>query len=255
MNSNCAFNCFGLVIHGYGADQVLDKLDELLKQQQQVMVVTANAEILLHARRDPTYWNILRQADLRLVDGSGPKIAGWMKGANPRRIAGVEFARLLVKTAAERGWKVALVGGGRDIAGAADKAAWALRQEFPNLQVIAESKGKVATDGSDDDEGAEARFRLTQFAPDILLVAYGHPKQEAWILRHLAELPSVKIAVGVGGTLDYWSGSKKRAPAIFRTLGLEWSYRLFAEPKRWKRIADAVIIFPLYFAWDLLRGK
>lgn len=254
MNSN-SFSCFGLVIQGLSLPACLARLDEILLQKKQAMVVTANAEIILAARRRPEYWNILRQADLRLVDGISLKFAGWLRGASPKRLTGVELAHALVKLAAGRGWKIALVGGGRDIAQAGDKAAWALRREFPNLQITVESQGQVQPDGTDDETMAEARFRLTQFAPDLLLVAFGHPKQEAWIVRHIADLPSVKIAVGIGGTLDYWSGLKRRAPAIFRAIGFEWLFRLITEPRRWKRILDAVIIFPLYFGWDLIKGK
>jgi len=249
------FNCFGLVIHGYAADEALKRLDEGLRRDGPQMVVTANPEILLYARRHPDYWNMLRQADLRLVDSFGLQIAGWLKGSKPTRIAGVDFAKTLVVEAAARGWKVGLLGGGKEIPGAPDKASWVLRQEFPQLQIYAEEIGVVQTDGEDGADGAEARYRLAHFAPDVLLVAFGHPKQEAWIARHLHDMPSIKIAIGVGGTLDYWSGQKKRAPGWISRLGLEWLYRLIREPRRWRRIFDAVIVFPFYFILDMLSMK
>lgn len=207
-----------------------------------MMVVTANPEILLEARRRPAYWQILRQADLRLLDGIALKFVGWLSGANPKRLTGVDFSERLLQEAVRRGWKVGLVGGGEGIA---DKAAWEVRKAYPDLAVHAEQGGTVGRDGGDDEAGANARFRLTQFAPDILLVAFGHPKQEAWIARQLAELPSVKIAMGVGGTLDYWSMTKSRAPNLFRKWGFEWLWRLCTEPQRWKRIFNAVVVFPI----------
>lgn len=100
-------------------------------------------------------------------------------------------------------------------------------------------------DGSDDTTGSDAREHIKTFSPDILLVAFGHPKQELWIEKHLNEFPSLKAVVGVGGTFDYWSGSKKRAPLTLRAFGLEWLWRLICEPKRWKRILNAVIVFPV----------
>ena len=70
----------------------------------------------------------------------------------------------------------------------------------------AEYGGAVASDGSDDAEGLEARHRLQQCTPEILFVAFGHPKQEQWIEKHLQEFPSVQAVIGIGGTLDYWAG-------------------------------------------------
>ncbi|MFA5185476.1 MAG: WecB/TagA/CpsF family glycosyltransferase [Patescibacteria group bacterium] len=250
--SHSGFECFGLVINGIDFETAAQRVEEMNRQGQSAMIVTANPEILLYARKHPDYWNILRQADLRLVDSFGLQCAGWAKGAKPARIAGVELASRLIELAAKRSWKVALVGGSREVQGAPDKAAWELRKKFPELQIQAEEIGVVQPDGEDGESGAEARFRLTQFAPDLLLVALGHPRQEAWLVRFLHDFPSVKVAVGVGGTLDYWSGMKKRAPELMRRLGLEWLYRLVREPRRWKRIFDAVVVFPAIFIYDIL---
>lgn len=216
------------------------------------MAVTTNPEILLYARQHPDYWNILRQADFRLVDSFGLQLVGRLKGARPARQAGVDLAWRICETAQERGWKVGLIGGQASIA---DKAAWKLRQSFPSLQVMAEQGGEVMADGTDDEAGAEARYRLTHFAPDVLFVAFGHPRQEAWIARNLHDMPSVKLALGIGGTLDFWSGTKKRAPDWMRRLGLEWLYRLIREPRRWKRIFDAVVVFPLAVMSDITTDK
>ncbi len=243
------FNCFGLVIHGYDLDHALSAIRERSSQKKPVTVVTANPEILLAARRDPAYWNVLRAADFRFVDGFGLKIAGWLNGAKPARLTGVTLAEALVQQAAAKGTSVALIGGEE---GNADKAAWKLRRSYPELRVFAERGGVITNTGEDDDAGAETRFRLTQFAPEILLVAFGHPKQERWMARYLPDLPSVHVAIGIGGTIDYWAGAKRRAPDGFRKMGLEWLWRLFQEPQRWKRIFDAVIIFPLTVLSDRL---
>jgi len=247
MSSRSTFTCFGLVIHGYGPEEAFLRIDDGLAHGKQAMIVTANPEILLEAKRNPGYWQVLRRAELRLVDSFGLKLAGIISGSRPTRMSGVEFAEHLLQEAVKRGWRVAFIGGA---AGVADKAAWEIRKAYPTLVLTAEQGGRVGHDGQDDEAGAEARFRLTQFAPDILLVGFGHPKQETWIMKYLAELPSVKIAIGVGGTLDYWSGTKRRAPRMFQTLGLEWLWRLAKEPNRWKRILNAVIVFPLVFLWD-----
>ncbi|USN52839.1 MAG: WecB/TagA/CpsF family glycosyltransferase [Candidatus Nomurabacteria bacterium] len=90
--------------------------------------------------------------------------------------------------------------------------------------------------GIGDLANEEASMRLSQFDPQIVLVAFGHPKQELWIEQHKTDYPSLKAIMGVGGTFDYWSGAVKRAPRWMRQVGLEWLWRVFIEPKRIKRI-------------------
>ncbi len=245
-NGRKTFECFGLVIHGYD-QQAVFQLIEQETSQRSLFIVTANPEILLEAKQNPQYWNVLRQADLRLVDGFGLQLAGLTSGASVDRFSGVALSDALVAEAARRNWRVAMIGGE---SGNADRAVWKLRERHPSLNIMAEQGGRVGRDGTDDETGEEARFRLSQFAPDVLLVAFGHPKQESWIVRYSQDFPSVKILVGVGGTVDYWSGQKHRAPQIFQSLGLEWLWRLCVEPKRWKRIVSAVVVFPALVIWE-----
>ena len=93
--------------------------------------------------------------------------------------------------------------------------------------------------------------KIREEAPDILLIALGHGKQEKWIAAHLPELPSVKVAMGVGGAFDFIAGRVLRAPRILRRLGLEWLWRLILQPSRLPRIWRAVIKFPIL----VLRAK
>ncbi|MDQ7814782.1 MAG: WecB/TagA/CpsF family glycosyltransferase [Patescibacteria group bacterium] len=250
MNSNLTFNCFGLVIHGYGKPEILAYVRDAVRQGRQTMIVTANPENLIFAKTHPEYWNVLRQADLRTVDSFGLVCAGLLHSVKPHRTPGVELADYLCEEAEKNGWRVGLIGGAEGIA---DKAAWSLRQRYPQLNVVAEAGGRVDADGNGDEANDEAIFRLTQSAPDILLVALSFPGQEAWIAKHISDIPSVKVAIGVGGTLDYWSGKIKRAPSWMRKLGLEWLYRLILEPRRWKRMFTAVIVFPLMAFFDRFR--
>ena len=85
----------------------------------------------------------------------------------------------------------------------------------------------------------------------VLFVAFGMGKQEKWIYENIEKLPSVKIAMGVGGAFDYISGSVPRAPLLLRTLGLEWAYRLWKQPSRIGRIWNATAVF----MWLFLTGK
>ncbi len=238
---------FSLPIEGWGMERVLERA---FSAGATLWIVTANPEILLAARRDKNYFNTLQQADLRLVDGFGLWLLLRLFGTKTERVTGVELSEALVKQAAEKHWRVAFVGGS---AVAAAKAAEAMKRIHPSLQTIVEEGGAVDVEGKADDAGEEAKLRLTMFAPDLLLVAFGHPKQERWIANNIATLPSVKTVVGVGGTFDFWSGTIKRAPRLMRRLGLEWLWRLLREPRRLGRILRAVVVFPALFIVDRLK--
>ncbi|MCC7522883.1 WecB/TagA/CpsF family glycosyltransferase [Candidatus Uhrbacteria bacterium] len=211
-------------------------------------IVTANPEILLYAHRHPEYREGIVQADQRTADGFG--LWAWMKlhGQNAKRVTGVDLSEYLIQTAWKKGWKVGLFGGESD---EADIAARGLQSAYPDLNVHAEQGGRVNIDGTADNKTDEALQRMIQYGPQLLLVAMGHPRQEMWIAIHKKDFPELKAVVGVGGTFNFWAGKSKRAPVFLQKIGLEWMWRLMMEPKRWKRILDAVIVFP----WTVLISK
>lgn len=248
MTTPSTFDCFGLVIRGLDWVGTREVIEQATSDQRRTWIVTANPEILLEAKRNPAYWSVIRQADLRLVDGFGVALVARRRGINVTRLTGVELAEHLLEMADGKHWTVAFVGSG---VGIGERAARAMRSRYPNATIIVEHGGSVDTTGRGDAENDEALHRLTLRAPDILLVAYGHPKQEYWIQRNLDGLPSVKVAVGVGGTLDYWASAVKRAPSWMRQIGCEWLWRLAHEPTRWKRMWNAVVVFP----WTVWRDR
>jgi len=97
--------------------------------------------------------------------------------------------------------------------------------------------------------------RLKEFEPDCLLVALGHGKQERWIKGFMPHLPSVRVAVGIGGAFDYLAGAVERAPEAMQSMGLEWLYRLYKEPRRFKRIINAVVVFPILVIWSKIKPR
>ena len=119
-------------------------------------------------------------------------------------------------------------------------AQFTLEKKFPDL-IIAGLKGQFPKEQSSDEELVAA---INRAKPDVLLVALGHPDQEKWIYHNLDKIPSVKLAIGVGGALDFISGKLRRAPRWMRSINLEWLFRLIQEPKRLKRIRRAVLDFP-----------
>lgn len=247
MNSASTFECFGLVIHGYVLKRVMTEIQNRIANREQTWVVTANPEILLFAKKHADHWQALRQADLRCVDGFGLKMAGWYKGVNSERCTGVELADELVEMCLRNNWTLGLIGGRPEVA---DKAAWALRRQYPDIKVFAEDGGHLTIDGHMDEKAEASLTRMVEIEPDVLLAAYGHPKQDFWISQHRNQFPRTKVIIGVGGTLDFWSGMAKRAPKWIRAVGFEWLYRLINEPWRWRRIWHALVSFPLAVIFD-----
>ncbi|HWQ99362.1 MAG TPA: WecB/TagA/CpsF family glycosyltransferase [Candidatus Methylomirabilis sp.] len=251
MNSP-SFDCFGVRIDGLDAGDILRRADEAPALSFPLWIVTTNPEILLYARANTQYRDAIHLADLRIVDGFGLQLAGLLRGRRLRRTAGVDLAQRLVDRAAERGDTVAFVGGGP---GVASQALERQRERHPALKGYAFEGGRVNNAGEGDTQSEEMRHQVSIAGPDVLFVAFGHPKQEMWIARYLHEFPSVRIVMGVGGTFDYWSGRTPRAPRWMRSHGLEWMYRLFRQPGRIKRILQAVFIFPFFFLIDLFRSS
>lgn len=235
---------FGVPIEGWNMPTTVEAIEQFEKP---VWVVTANPEILLEARRDTAYAETLKQADVRLVDGFGLWLATFCR---TKRVTGVEFAERLLQVAYDKKWRVGLFGG---MHGEAEASLPDIKRAYPDLSILAEQGGRVSSTGEEDDATEEARGRMMQFSPHVLLVAMGHPRQEAWIAKHRNDFPELKAIVGVGGTFMFWSGKSKRAPHFMRSFGLEWLWRLIVEPYRWKRIVNAVVVFPILALIDKMR--
>lgn len=178
------FSCFGVPIEGTSLQDTIIRINEGRAR----WIVTVNPEILLEAKRDATYRDILRQADLRVADGFGVTCAAFVNGQHITRVTGVELAEKLLDEAVIHNWNVAFIGGEP---GVAEKALATQQTQRPTLRGFALQGGKIGADGMGDDTDAEAIHQITMQAPDVVLVAFGHPKQERWIAKNLPTLPSV----------------------------------------------------------------
>lgn len=237
----------GVPIEGWGWDQIEE---HLTGKGGGLWIVTANPEILLGARRDYAYRETLKRADLRTVDGTGLFFAMLVLRRKVARLTGIKLSEHLLQHAWKNHLRVGLLGGEY---GAAEEAANHIRIAYPGLDLLVEQGGKVSRDGMEDGATEEARYRMTIFSPQILLVAFGHPRQERWIELHRNEFPALKVVVGVGGTFNYWAGFVKSPPVWMKTLGLEWLWRLIQEPSRIGRIWHAVVVFPVLFLIDRIQ--
>jgi len=224
--------------------QVMRKIADFCLGKRLRQIVTVNPEFIVAAQHDGEFKKILNAADLSVPDGYGLKIGARLSGQKiGERITGVDLTWEIAKLASERGWSLFLLGGK---AGVAYKTAQRLKLVHPKLKIA----GTYA--GSPQEEGIIKKINSTK--PDILLVAFGAPKQEKFIYNYRTRL-NVKAAMGIGGTFDFISGTISRAPKWMRALGLEWLYRLIRQPKRLGRIFTAVVKFPLLVLWGKIKLK
>lgn len=220
----------GVAVDAITRSQALERGRQLLDGGGQHVIATPNPEMVMAARREPRLRAIINAASLAAPDGAGLVWALRRRGIAAERVPGVELMVDICALAAHRGKRVFLCGGRGGVAAA---AATKLKNRFPTLTLAGASENQ-------DDINAIQSAR-----PDILFVALGVPKQEYWIADHLGQLPTVKLAMGVGGAFDIISGQLPRAPRWMRRAGLEWLWRLMLEPRRLARIWNATVRFPL----------
>lgn len=206
--------------------------DEALQYAEKGQVVTINPEMILNARRNADFAEIINSAELVIPDGIGVQLGLKILGHNVRRIAGIEFGRKLIDKFASQ--PTAFVGAKPEII---TKAVENLKKEVPNLNAVYVQDGYF----KDDDRVLDG---LTAANPKLVLVALGSPKQEIFISKAKNLLPNA-LFIGLGGSFDVWSGVVERAPEIWQKLGLEWLYRTVKEPKRFKRIFPTLPLFVL----------
>jgi len=224
-------------------EEALSRIDSFIETGRPHQVVTVNPEFVVSAQRDDSFKAILNQASLALPDGVGLLWASRYLGTPLKeRVTGVDTLQGMAARAAAKGYSLYLLGGEP---GVAAEAAANLRVMFPGLRIAG------TCTGSPREEDEEPIIEdIKEARPDMLFVAFGAPNQEKWIARNLERL-EVPVAMGVGGALDFISGRTKRAPLLFRRLGLEWLYRLYHQPWRWRRMLS----LPLFVILLLTKGK
>ncbi|PIR13947.1 hypothetical protein COV49_00395 [Candidatus Falkowbacteria bacterium CG11_big_fil_rev_8_21_14_0_20_39_10] len=243
-------NILGINIDNLDKKQVLAKIEQFLAGDEPNYIVTPNPEIILAAQKDEEFFYILNKADLAIPDGVGLKFAGWAMGKNIKRITGTDLVRDILDELGVPPIRRA----GRNNELRIGIINW--RGGLSKEEDLKTSLQKIYSDIQFYIQNIDRKGRLfnlegmNSFQPNILFVALGAPWQEKFIYHNLKRLPSVKLAIGVGGAFDFLTGRIKRAPRFMQIIGLEWLWRLFKQPWRAKRIWKAVVVFPLeFFKW------
>lgn len=218
----------GVNIDNVNMDEATGRLVEFLEMDSCSMVFTPNGEILLEAVKNRELETVLNSGQLVVPDGIGVVIASRFYGTPVKeRVTGIDLLLRLMETAGSMGKSVYLLGGKPGIA---EEAAIKLTEKYGGLRIAGARDGYFVAD-----EEKQIINEINASNADILVAALGAPKQEKFIFNNRDGL-KVKIAMGVGGSLDVIAGKVKRAPEFYQKAGLEWFYRLMKEPRRVGRI-------------------
>ena len=220
----------GLPVHQ--SSHYVDWLKERLSQGKGTHVVTLNAEMCMQAQTNRQLNQFIQNADLVVPDGSGIELYfRLLEGRSLRRYPGIELAADLLASlgsiSSGPAPKIVFYGGKPEVI---EAAAHYWRSRSPQLNLAMVQHGYI--------KGAELdafMHQLEALQPDLIFVGLGVPRQEYWIAEHRHLCPQA-IWIGVGGSYDIWSGTKKRAPQWMGNAHLEWLYRLYQEPWRWRRM-------------------
>ncbi len=242
----------GVAFDAVTMDEALARIEAMVASGQPHYVVTPNVDFLVQARRDAELRRILLEASLVLCDGT-PLVwtSRWLGNPLPERVAGADLAPRLIARAAQKNWRLFLLGATPE---ANAEAAARLRAQYPSLALAGHYSPPFSPLHEMDHDDIARRIRAAR--PDILFVSFGCPKQEKWIARHYQAL-GVPVCLGVGAVIDFLAGRVSRAPRWMQRGGLEWLYRLAQEPRRlFRRYADdlrsfggAVLAQCWHFRW------
>ena len=222
----------GFNIDNYTFDEAIEKTKQLIDSQKVSQIVTINPEMIQFAEKNPDFANIINNSELIIPDGIGIEIGLKLTGQNLKRIPGIDFAKRLLQEAAINNIPVAIIGAKEEVI---VKAIENLKKEITGLNIIYYHNGYFSNNETIYTE-------LKQKSPKLILVALGSPKQEEFIYN-AKNIINPALMIGIGGSLDVWSGYVKRAPKIFQMLGLEWLYRTISQPARFKRIFPTLPMF------------
>jgi N-acetylglucosaminyldiphosphoundecaprenol N-acetyl-beta-D-mannosaminyltransferase len=236
-------------IHNLTMPQAVAKVDEFVQTFQPHLVVTPNPEMIVASETDAELRGILSNAALALADGVGVVLAGKMMGTPfQARVPGIDLMQEVVKLAAEKQYGIYLLGASP---AAVQTAAKNLKTRYPMLRVLGTMHGYfkegsgVKGQGARGDDVPETEedviADILDAQPDILFIGMGSPRQEKLAARYLQKL-RVPVILCVGGSFDVISGYLKRAPRWMQVFGIEWLYRLFQQPSRWRRM----LVLPVF---------
>ncbi|MEM6709181.1 MAG: WecB/TagA/CpsF family glycosyltransferase [Pseudomonadota bacterium] len=229
-----------MLIQGVPVDRitlgaVISLTAAVIEDRRQISVMAVNPEQVVRARQDPALLTHLHRSDILIPDGTGCVLAMRWQGFGVERLPGAELMPALCERAAGSGWRVFLFGAHPE---ANAVAAQRLIERYPALRIVGRQHGYL---GPDDE--AELIERINASGAELLFVATGSPRQEAWIHRNRDRL-RVNVLQGIGDILDVAAGTARLGPDSWQRWKLAWLYRLLPQPRQWRR-QRALLVFAL----------
>ncbi len=218
---------FGLPITNVTMVQAVNRIEGHILSGTTHQIATANLDFARNSLRDPYLQRVICDCSMVLPDGAPMLWASSLFGLPlQQRVTGVDLIPELARLSAQKGYGIFLLGSNE---ASSQMATEVLQQRFPGVWIVGRYCPAVAPLHAMDNE--EILRQIHQARPDILLVAFGNPKQEMWIHRHRDRL-NVPVSIGIGGALDMIAGSLKRAPRWVQRINMEWCFRMCQEPRR-----------------------
>jgi N-acetylglucosaminyldiphosphoundecaprenol N-acetyl-beta-D-mannosaminyltransferase len=203
-------------------------------------VVTLNSEMVMQARKNEDLAKLIDRAELAVPDGAGVVLFLRSLNLDVSRCPGIELAESLVRSAIANQKKIFLIGGAPGVLELVQARWQESILDFNPQLIVGIQHGYFDSDAEQD---LVSQLEVAQ--PDLVLVGLGVPRQEFWIAHQRSRsLSPNAVWIGVGGSFDIWAGTKSRAPKFWRENNLEWLYRLYQEPWRWRRMVSIP-----QFAW------
>lgn len=249
----------GVKVDGFSLKVLLERTKEALYRGSPFYIFTPNPEILVKANEDAYYKEVLNKSSLSPCDGMGLYLAGKIHGLHFERVTGTDYLAHLMELAQEHGKTVFLLGA--EFHSTLEAAKEELLKLYPALKIVGTDPGPKITEVQnqnlqiDASQNEKLIQKINLAKPDILVVAFGMGKQEKWIIENSSKMPTVTIFIGVGGALDFIAKKIPRAPLLMRRIGLEWVYRMYKQPARFRRICNATVVFTYLVLTDVWRSQ
>lgn len=240
---------FDVSIDTLSRNSLIKCVGTFLDEKKFHRIATVNPEFLLRAEKDEAFRENLRVADLRIADGFGIVLAGWLQGKKIERFPGADLMEEILRMANDRHLSI-FCAVRKDGLSSFEEVRSVILKKYPNARIsgadifchserVLESRNlnpttrEIPRQARDDTVGNSA----------IIFCNFGAPDQEYFLESFRVNPGEARLAMGVGGAFDYLTGKQKRAPKFLRAIGLEWLWRLMLQPKRWKRIFSATFLF------------
>lgn len=231
----------GLRVDNLSKKEILEKIEKFLSEPGFHQIATVNPEFVLEAQNNSVFRTIINCCSLNIADGFGIRLAFWRHGEHLKyRIPGADLMHEILKIANGKKLKIFLAVN-KDGLSSFEEIRRALLRVYPNLEI----------EGADLDKSNDSCSLVDNH--EILFSNFGAPQQETFL--NCQKNGTIRLALGVGGSFDFLTGKIKRAPIFMQTMGLEWLFRLWQQPKRLKRIINAVIVFPLKVVFSKNNGS